>query len=143
MDTMWNSLRSKDLTNRFLSKNQVFQIIKSNIILRLFTDNMRHMNFKGIQNRNASIWIQCAIYRVLRTSPVDSSRKIRWGFLLKSPKTTKYCDNGAESISRYDTCLSTLYPYRRVSILYSFEIHVTPINTFEMWHNNRCYMKIS
>ena len=56
------------------------------------TDNMRHINFKGIQNRNASIWIQCAFYRVLRTPTIDSSRKRRWGFLLKSPQKTSYCD---------------------------------------------------
>ena len=40
--------------------------------------------FKGIYNRNASIWRQCAFYRVLRTPPIDSSRNIRSGFLFKS-----------------------------------------------------------
>ena len=61
-----------------------------------------YMSFKGIENRKSSIWIQCAIYRVLRTSPIDSSRNIRWGFLLKSSKTTKYCD------FKYDICMIIL-----------------------------------
>ena len=90
MYTMRILSRSKDLTNRFLSKTQVgfpFGITKNVNILR-FLGSCFMKIFTYIKS---SIWTQCASYRVLRISPIDSSRKTRWVFLLESSKTILYC----------------------------------------------------
>ena len=61
-------------------------------ILGCLNKHLNDINLNGGDFvRKSSIWIQCAFCRVLRTSPIDSSRKIRCISLFKSSLKTSYC----------------------------------------------------